>query len=139
MSHTSRHRRATERAWLEMPAVADGPGPIAVRPKYPVDASALLIYRDANVYVSYHDERPRADVTAYSDVRLLTGPESHRFEASLPFPLPAPIRRRGVRLGDLVHRVTRRLGISDCPSCRERKRVFNRIVVWGWWRRSPGP
>ena len=131
------HGRVTERTWLEMPAVADGPGAIAVRPKYPVDASALLFYRDANVYVAYRDDRPRADVTAYSDVRLLTGPESHRFEASLPYPLPAPARSGGVRLGDLVHRVTRRLGIAECDSCRKRKRVLDRIVVWGWWRRAP--
>jgi hypothetical protein len=117
-----------------MPAVAEGAGAIAVRPKYPVDASALLIYRDANVYVAYRDGGRGADVPAYSDVRLLTGAESHRFESSLPFPLPAPSRPGRVRVGDLVHRVTQQIGIATCESCRKRRRVLNRIVVWGWWR-----
>jgi len=107
-----------------------------LRPAAVVLVAALLIYRGASVYVTYQGDAPRGDLTANPDVQLLTGAESHRFEASLPFPLPAPVRPRGVRLGDVIHRITGRLGVAHCDSCQRRKRALNRIVVWGWWRRA---
>lgn|SRR5215207_8300026 len=141
MSDLAQHTARRAQSWLQMPAISDGEGPIAVRPKYSVDADALLIYRGSNVYMMVQDDRARAGLTSYPDVRVLTALESHGFEESLPFPVAtrtAGMRTgtAGVQLGDLVHRVTRRLGIQHCAGCRKRRTALNRVVVWGWWRRA---
>ena len=130
------------RQWIQMPA-ADGATPLGqpTRPKYPVDASALLVYRGSNVYVSFSKDAGDSEVLKQPDVRRLTPDEVRRLEESFPFPLPVPgVHRHGgpVRLGDLVSGLTGRLGIAECRGCQRRRTFLNNLVVWGWWRRRYG-
>ena len=123
----------TSRKWVEMPAVFDAPTATAVRPKYPIDSSALIVYRGSKVYVVFEDERVRDEVIKYADVHLLTPTDGQQFEDSLPFPLPQEgqdyARGGAIRLGDVVHRVTKRLGLAECSGCRRRRRLLNRVVL----------
>lgn len=126
------------RHWIEMPVVADDDSRRLARPKYPVDTSALLVYRGPRVYVSFTGRADRR-TTGHPDVRRLTPAEARAFEESFPFPLPSPgAWQTGgpLRLGDLVSRVTRRAGITECGGCQRRRSLLNRFVVWGWWRPS---
>lgn len=129
------------RRWIEMPVVAsDAPGAPA-RPKYPVDASAMLVYRGPKVYVSFTGRGDRG-MTGHPDVRRLTPAEARAFEESFSFPLPTPGARRAggpLGLGDLVSRVTHGMGITECSGCQRRRSLLNKLVVWGWWRRPSSP
>ena len=134
---------ATERVWIEMPAIGTGTTDDPVRPKYPVQGKAFLIHQRGKVYVVLGDERARNEALQHADCRLLTPGEGSLFEETLPFPLPPQLfphddhnnQRRPVGVGDLVARLTRRVGIAECSACQQRKRRLNNIIVWGWWRR----
>jgi hypothetical protein len=124
------------RHWIEMPVVADDDNPRTARPKYPVDTSALLVYRGPKVYVSFSGHGDRG-TTGHPDIRRLTSAEAQAFEDSFPFPLPSPGAWPApgpLRLGDLVSRATQRAGITECSGCQRRRSLLNRLVVWGWWR-----
>jgi hypothetical protein len=132
------------RQWIEMPVAAGDADGHGARPKYPVEASALLVYRGSKVYVSFSG-RGDHGTTRRPDVRRLTPAEARAFEESFSFPLPSPpppapgARQAGapLGLGDLVSRLTHRVGIAECGGCRRRRSLLNRLVVWGWWRRPP--
>jgi hypothetical protein len=124
------------RQWIEMPVAASDGGRRA-QPKYPVDASALLVYRGSKVYVSFSG-RSDHGTTGHPDVRRLTPVEAQAFEESFSFPLPSPGGREAgapLRLGDLVSRLTHGVGIAECSGCQSRRSLLNKFVVWGWWRR----
>lgn len=132
----------TDRVWIEMPAVGTGTEDDAVRSKYPVQGKAFLMHQEGKVYVIFRDERARDEAIRHEDCRRLTPDQTRAFEESLPFPLPPHLfprdhdtRSRPVGVGDIVARLTRRVGIAECGWCQHRKRWLNRIVVWGWWRR----
>jgi hypothetical protein len=126
------------RHWIEMPVAADDHNLRTARPKYPVDASALLVYRGSKVYISFAGRGDRR-TTRHPDVHRLTPAEARAYEDNFPFPLPTPRAWQAegpVRLGDLVSRVTHRAGITECSGCQRRRSLLNRFVVWGWWRPS---
>jgi hypothetical protein len=123
------------RTWVEMPAVSDDPK-AAVRPKYPLDVNALVIYRGSKAYLAFEDQRARHAVVEHADVRLLTSDEGLRFEQSVSLP---PLEKRQEpgrvsRLGDVVHRLTKRAGFTECAGCGRRRTQLNKVIVWGWWR-----
>ena len=120
-----------------MPLISVAPGPSEPQPKYPIDANALLIRRGSVVYVAFETHTEQARFTQHQDVRLLTAAEATQFESSLPFPLRrrGPARPAPMRLGDVVHVLTTRLGIAACGGCRKRRRLLNNAIIWGWWRR----
>lgn len=122
--------------WIEMPAVSDGPNGVAVRPKYPSDVSVLVVYRAEHAYVAVDDDSARLTTARYHDARLLTDREAREFEQrmGLPHHEGSGGRSRVVRLGDLVHRVTRTARIAECQGCQRRRTIWNKVIVWGWWR-----
>lgn len=123
------------RTWVEMPVV-EKPEATGVRPKYPLDVGALIIYRGPKAYLAFEDEAARASVMEHADVRLLPPAEGFEFEQNAgigPFETRQE-RRRVTRLGDLVHRLAKRAGIAECADCRRRRRRLNKVIVWGWWR-----
>jgi hypothetical protein len=129
------------RQWIQMPAAGGASVGQTARPKYPVDTSALLVYRGPNVYISFSSDASDSEALKQPDVRRLTPDEIRRLEQSFPFPLPVPgVNRHGgpARLGDLVSRLTGRLGIAECRGCQGRRTFLNNLVVWGWWRRPHG-
>ena len=130
----------TDRAWIEMPVVPNETGDGWARPKYPVETSATLIYRDGRVYVAFKDETAREEAAKQPDCRLLSLIEARELEDSFPFPIASPGQQhvdenQPVGLGDAVAWLASRLGIEECEPCRKRKRSLNRVVIWGWWRR----
>lgn len=136
----SRKPLVEPRKWIEVPVVSDELA-ISDQPKYSIEGSALVVYHGSKAYVTFRNANDlrRSQLTQNPDVRLLTSDESLLFEANMPFPIPETRRenRAGVRrLGDLVHKATAMVGISECDACRKRKRLLNRIVVWGWWRKD---
>ena len=126
------------RQWIEMPAISDEVANID-EPKYPVEKSALIIYRVSKAYVAFRREAnpERDELTKNPDVRLLTSGEGSEFEQRLPFPvleamLETPQDAVGIlRLGDLVRRVTTLMGIKKCSGCRKRKQFLNQIICGG--------
>jgi hypothetical protein len=135
-----------EQYWLEIPTVADESDFGRRRPKYSVGSRAILVYRGEKVCVLLGDGTARAEVESHSDVRRLLGKEAQELERSYPF-LPLlttdaldPNRGRPdgaggvVLLGDIIARLAKILGIIECESCRTRRKLFNRIPLWGWWR-----
>jgi hypothetical protein len=124
------------RTWLEVPANYDTPTS-AGRPKYPVSGSGLVVYRGSKAYVSFENASAKNELIRHPDVRALTLGEARRLEDGLPFPLSQSLSGGSeVRLGDLVHQLTKRVGIAECGACRKRRRILNRVVIWAWWRRS---
>jgi len=127
------------RQWFEMP-IAGRDLEDRIRPKYPVENTALLVYQRDKVYVSFQDPTAQASLTKYSDVRPLAPADGRAFEEALPYLLPPPdsrnagLRDRPVGLGDLVASITSRLRVRECHGCRQRKRWMNKVVIWGWWR-----
>jgi hypothetical protein len=133
-----------DRVWVEMPAVGTGEAGDPVRAKYPIPGRAFLLHREGKVYVIFGDELAREDALQRTDCRRLMPDEAQAFENDMPFPIPPHLMSvsstpttRAVGLGDVVAWVTRRLGISECAACRQRKRWLNRVPVWGWWRKRP--
>lgn len=37
--------------------------------------------------------------------------------------------RRGIRVGDLIRRVTEAIGIKPCSGCKDRQESFNRFKI----------
>lgn len=129
------------RMWVEMPAVSGAPTASAVRPKYPLDVSAIVVYRGPKAYIAVEDEVAQQAATRYPDVHLLTPSEGRALEESLSLP---PLGERydssGTRrLGDVLHRVITAAGVADCDGCRKRRQGLNRVIVWGWWRNPSRP
>jgi hypothetical protein len=129
-----------------MPTVANGSDFGRLRPKYSVGSRAILVYRGEKVYVLLGDETARPELEGHSDVRRLLGKEAQGLEGKYPF-LPLltrdvldPSRGRpdgagGVLLlGDVIARLAKILGIIECEPCRKRRKLFNRLPLWGWWR-----
>ncbi len=133
----------TDRVWIEIPAIGTGASDDPVRSKYPIQGKAFLMHQQGKVYVTFGDEVAREEAATQADCRRLTPSEASALEGSLPFPLLSEIfsenyhyKNRRVGLGDIVAWITHRVGIAECNACQQRKRWLNRIVVWGWWRRS---
>ncbi len=41
-----------------------------------------------------------------------------------------PLREKNsVGLGDLVHTLTKRMGLRECPGCEKRREWLNRLVI----------
>jgi hypothetical protein len=123
-----------------MPAVSGTSPGTRTRPKYPIDGSALVVYRGPNAYVAIAQRGTRAALTPHADVRVLAPQEARALEDDLALPPLAGRRDRSapVRLGDAVHGVLTRVGIRDCTGCRRRRRRLNKLTVWGWWRKPNG-
>lgn len=135
MTGKSRLSAVPSRSWLEMPT--HGSATADPRPKYELEADALVIYRGDAVFVALQDEAVQENLVRHVDVRALSDEEGREFEASLPVPLAPPERPTGrIGLGDLVSWFARRVGIRECAGCRKRRRGLNRIPVWGWWARD---
>lgn len=130
----------TDTMWLEMPTIRTGVPDDRARPKYPVETNAFLVYRGDKVYVRLPDDIALPSALNGADCRRLSSTEARRLEDSLPFPVSAPSvhhDHRGhepVGLGDVVSWLTHKVGIEECSACGRRKRLLNRIPVWGWWR-----
>lgn len=45
----------TDRIWIEMPVVRNGMPDGRVRPKYPVETNATIIYKDGKAYIDFKD------------------------------------------------------------------------------------
>jgi hypothetical protein len=125
------------RTWLELPANYDTPTS-AGRPKYPINGSALVLYKGPKAYAFFRDQDAQQDeLMQYHDVRLLSRADVRKLEENFPFPIPASADGNAeMRLGDLVHQLTTRVHIGECAGCRKRRRILNRVVIWGWWNRS---
>jgi hypothetical protein len=129
--------------WVEVPVADRLSEADPVRPKYRVDASALVVYSRGKAYVGVHDPRDIANITGNHDVVLLRRVDLNRLPAILPWTISEferhiPQARVGsprvVGLGDIIERLTNWLGIAKCGRCSKRHRTLNRIAVWGWWR-----
>ena len=132
----------SDTAWLEMPLATGRPSGAPARPGYPVEGSALLIYRGDKVYLASRGEAFTRELLEKPDVRWLSEAEARTLEASLPGVGAARLHSLGkargqsvtsdrrILLGDLISRVTAGLGISECSACGQRKRKLNRITVW---------
>jgi hypothetical protein len=131
----------TSGLWIEMPVAGSGAAGDPVRAKYTIEANAFLVHRGGKVYVMCPDQGAREATLRHADCRQLTPLEVTGLEEELPFPvtpdLVARPRRtaRTLGLGDAVTWVTRKLGMAECDACRKRRRLLNRVAVWGWWRR----
>jgi len=121
-----------------MPADYETPASLG-RPKYPINGSGLVIYRGSKAYALLTEVSVHNELLEHSDVRLLNQDEVRQFENHLPFPVTdfqSANGTRELRLGDLLHLLTKRAGISECGACRQRRRILNRVVIWGWWKQS---
>lgn len=128
--------------WASMPLVeGSDPGDIGykARPKYRVDAD-IVIHQGDSAYVPLNSDLRDRELLEYSDVHVLSDDEVEKLEEQLPYPLPSQSTRTSlhagnesgqVGLGDLVAQVTHKLGITECASCKKRRRWLNRISV-GW-------
>ncbi len=132
--------------WIEMPVAANDEGSHQDRPKYPIETSALLLYRGEMVYVPTRDKAIQGKALRHPDVRLLSKDEVRDMEATLKFPISLIddaafaaqkdllSRHTQVRLGDLVAWSTHKFRLNECHACRMRRTWLNRVVIWGWWR-----
>jgi hypothetical protein len=128
--------------WMEMPVSEDTLQGKPARPKHMIKGNALLVYRNDKVYVAVRETDTVDSLLRQSDVRQLTADEAHRIEDSLPgigaaklnslgaSPADSHSRYRRLGLGDLVSRVTSRLGIPECDACGRRKKRLNGLTVW---------
>jgi hypothetical protein len=118
-----------------MPSAADSTG--GTRPKYAPGADAFVVHRGEQAYVSLADEAARTELALNPDVHILTGNEGVAFEHDLPFPMPPLAARRDtVGLGDVVSRITGRIGIRECSGCQGRRERMNALRVRKWWARA---
>ena len=117
--------------WIEVPSVA---GTTAVaRTQYPLPGNAFVVYRGEKAYVRLENDQKRKQLLRYPGARRLSRSEAEK--VGLPLSATQAVERaRIVRLGDLIHAITAKVGIRTCAACRRRQRALNRIVVWGWWR-----
>ncbi|MGV9361052.1 hypothetical protein [Amycolatopsis sp. NPDC003731] len=120
-------------------------------PKYEIHGNALILHRGDEVVVAAREERTRSILLRHPDVRALTVDEAHELQQTLPANFeatyaslgssasPAHAAVGGIRLGDLVSRVTSALRIKECGACRQRKNALNNLVWWppSAWRRRP--
>ena len=128
--------------WVEMPVSEDTSSGKPARPRHMIKGNALLVYRNDKVYVALKEAEAADTLLQQSDVRQLTADEAQRIEESLPgigaarlHSLGVPSadsqgRYRRLGLGDLVSRVTSRLGIPECDACGRRKKRLNGLTVW---------
>lgn len=128
--------------WMEMPVSEGTRQGKPARPKHKIDGNALLVYRGDKVYVAVRETDAADTLLRQPDVRRLTAGEAQRIEDSLPGigvakldSLGAPSagsqgRYRRPGLGDLVSRVTNRLGIPECDACGQRKKRLNGLTIW---------
>jgi hypothetical protein len=126
--------------WLEMPAIETAGR--SLRPKHMIETSALLVYRGDKVCVAVRDPETATALLRQPDVRNLAAAEVQKLERNLPGkpaerldslgsgPVLARNRHHGVLLGDVVSRITKALGVSECGGCGQRRRTLNRIVIW---------
>lgn len=139
MSREVKERIIEDKTWIEMPIVGGATG-THVRPKYPIESDAMLVYRGERVYVLLGNRVAMAQAHRHEDVRLMTPDESHVLEKRVPFPLTAaPLfhhnhGRPPLRLGDAIAYLAWRIGVAECAGCRRRRTSLNRLVIWGWWR-----
>lgn len=130
--------------WASMPLVDDEKRRgvnYGVRPKYRIDAGTV-IHQGDRAYFPLITESKNHELLRYSDVRVLTDMEVGELEQELPYPLPSGSSGRDigdqqgrVGLGDVIAKITHMLGISECSSCRKRRRWLNKITI-GWQRRN---
>ena len=136
------HNRDTMPIWLELPAEIDAEA--RARPTYAIVSDEVLVYRQDKVYACFRDKTAVADLVQHSDVRELSASEveqlvalyepilhAHRFVEDS---MADAVRPGPVGLGEVISRVASRVGLAECAGCRQRRRLLNRIVVWGWWR-----
>jgi hypothetical protein len=128
--------------WIEMPVSEDTPQGKPARPRHMINGNALLVYRNDKVYVAVREAAAMEALLQQSDVRQLTADEAQRIEESLPGIGAARLdslgassadsqsKYRRLGLGDLVSRVTSRLGIRECDACGRRKTRLNSLTVW---------
>lgn len=128
--------------WVEMPVSEDTPQGKPARPRHMINGNALLVYRTDKVYVAVKEAEAADTLLRQSDVRQLTADEAQRIEESLPGIGAARLHSLGARpadsqngyrrlgLGDLVSRVTSRLGIRECDACGRRKKRLNSLTIW---------
>lgn len=128
--------------WMEMPVSEDTLQGKPARPRHTIEGNALLIYRGDKVYVAVRETGAADTLLRQSDVRRLPADEAQRIEDSLPgigaaklYSLGVPSddpqsRYRRLGLGDLVSRVTSRLGIPECDACGRRKKKLNALTIW---------
>jgi len=132
--------------WLEMPTVTDSDDPGRLRPKYAASSRAVLVHDKDKIYVFFEDETARTDVESHRDVRRLSAKEVEELEKKRPYlrflTSDAVSVGRGsqgtgrgvVLLGDVFARLAETFGIVECEPCRRRRKLFNKIPLWRWWR-----
>lgn len=139
--------------WLEMPVERwNVAGRISTQPQYPVEGSALMVYRGDKVYVASQAYQVAEGLGRREGVRQLTVDEARQLEVGLPgigiarledlgsYPPQSTDTTKQLLLGDFISWVLRRLGIQECNACSQRKQKLNRIALWklrAWYRR-PG-
>lgn len=138
--------------WLVMPVTySDSWSP---RPKYPIDDDAVVIYRNRRAYVGLRTASPEVGLSSHSDVHEITATQVEQLQASSVMNLGDAANHvlaqgdhrfgnRTIRaahrvgLGDVVALVTRRLGLTECPSCTRRRKGLNRIRMPRFVRPDP--
>jgi hypothetical protein len=131
--------------WLEMPAIASADNTQTVHPKYPLSASAVVVYRGGRAYVGLSGRHMAKKLLSQPDVRLLTEGERGEIPSYGPGAtveiLENSVRRlsrvngravraaRRVGLGDVIAAVTRQFGVPECSGCAHRRAALNRITV----------
>lgn len=130
--------------WASMPLMDDEDSEglnYGVRPKYSIDAGTVIHHGD-KAYFPLMDESDNHKLLSRSDVRVLTDREVVELEQQLPYPLPSGAfdgdidnQQERVGLGDVIAKITHMLGITECSSCRKRRRWLNRITI-GWQKKK---
>jgi hypothetical protein len=133
--------------WLEIPVrlPTNSDQPVAV--KYDT-GSSVVVYRDSSAYVGLADHHVITRLLTYPDVRELSAEDLELIQPMPGLPvtwtsLSKQVSNLGyhhshhhtIGLGDLVTKLTRRIGIPECRSCARRRSFLNGLTVWGWWRR----
>lgn len=119
-----------------MPLVTDPGSDYGVRLKYRVNRGTV-IHQGDRAYFPISDGFGNRELLKHPDVDVLTDTEVEELEQRLSYPLPPQSENslqihsggESVGLGDVVAKVTHKLGIAECAGCKKRRRWLNRIPV----------
>jgi len=135
-------RAMSVHSWIQMPVSDSTTSEEPLRPRYPIEGNALLIYRGDRVYAAL-EPKVVDRFTQLPNVRRLTSDEASNLEATLPggggsltdrhmHPSQAAVDESSghLGLGDAVSWLTSRMGIQECGACNRRRKKLNKIAIW---------